>query len=236
MNEEKEIKIRILDKINLNELKKIIENIFEIKFKKIKKDRDVYFDLNDNYYFRLNHGLRIRNNEELAYKALFYIPERMKNPWFVLEKEYKLPLSKECLLILFKIANIKCNINLKNKIDNNELKNILQKLNFFEHIKINKVRHIAKNENYEMCIDFVEDLGLFIEIETNEDGYLNYLRKKIPFKYKEIRHGYTNLYAKEVMKMDIPNFKEKFLSNPDWNFLNGQKEIVKGIIKNNKQL
>jgi len=178
----------------------------------------------------LNHGIRIRNNKELAYKALFYIPERKENSWFVLEKEYALPISKEHLLELFNIINISCNFKLKELIDFNELLNIFKNLNLNEHIKIKKLRHVAKADNCEICVDFIENLGLFVEIEVQDDILLRQFLEKISFRYEEIRHGYTNLYAAEVMKIIIPEFKEKFIKNPDWNYLNGQKELIKKII------
>jgi len=234
MTEEKEIKIRVLDEVNINELKQLLENIFKIKFDNGKKDEDVYYDLKDNFYFNLNHGLRIRNKKEIAYKALFYIPERTINPWFVLEKEYQLPISKKLLLDLFSVAGIEYTSNLDDDITIKDLKNIFHELNLSEHIKINKVRYKGKNDKYEICIDLVEDLGLFVEIEATNDNLLNYFRENITFNYKEIRHGYTNLYAKEVLNIDIPNFKERFLNNSNWNFLNKQKEIVKNILKENQ--
>ncbi|MAE13311.1 hypothetical protein CMO92_01990 [Candidatus Woesearchaeota archaeon] len=231
MSEENEIKIKIVDIKSLSELINLVEETFKINFNTTKKDKDVYYDLPNNYYFNLNHGLRIRNENEIAYKALYYVPERKQNPWFVFEKEYELPISKENLLELFTIANINCDIVLKNSISIDELKEILKKLNFIEHIKINKIRQIAKNEQYELCIDLVENLGLFLEIESHDVEIIVAIQKKLPFRYKEIRHGYPNLYAKEIKKINIPDFKEKFLQNPEWNFLKGQKEIIKELLK-----
>ncbi len=232
MGEEKEIKVRILGNHSIYNIKKIIEELFDIKFESVKQDNDTYYDLKDNFYFKLNHVLRIRNDKEVAYKALFLIPEKKPNPWFVLEKEYNLPISKKDLAHLFNIANINHNMDLPNKIDSNKLKELFQKLKFIEKIKIKKTRWSAENENCKICIDSVNNLGLFVEIEVEDDSFLNIFKHKLPFQFKEIRHGYTNLYAKEVLKMKIPNFEENFSNNPDWNFLSGQKQLITQILNN----
>ena len=232
MSEEKEIKVRILDNHSIDKIKKNIEELFNIKFEGGKQDNDVYYDLKDNYYFNLNHGLRIRNDEEIAYKVLFFIPKKRPNPWFVLEKEYKLPMSKQNLMHLFNVANIDCDLKIPTIIDIHKLKEILQRLKFVEKIKIDKIRWSAKNEIYKICVDSVNKLGLFVEIEVNDDNYLDKFRNKLPFQFKEIRHGYTDLYAKEVLKIKVPNFKENFLNNPDWNYLSGQKQLITQLLNN----
>jgi adenylate cyclase class IV len=226
VKEEKEIKIKILDNISVNEVKKIVEDLFKITFNKFTLDKDVYYDYDDNFYFNHNHGLRIRNEQEIAYKVLFYLPEKKPNPWFVLEKEYDLPVFEKDLLDLFNLANIKCDLLLPKKINLVQLKEILRKLNFTEKIVIEKERLTGSNEHYTLCLDNVKNLGLFLEIEVKDDHDLDNFRNKIPFKYEEIRHGYTNLYAKDILKLTVPNFKEKFIENPDWNYFGNQKEII----------
>ena len=231
MAEEKEIKVKILDDIKINDLKKILEELFDLKFGAEKYDNDVYYDLKDNFYFNLNHGFRIRNNNEFAYKALFFILDKKPNPWFVLEKEYKLPVTKENLKSLFNASNIVFNTDL-DIIDINKLKEIFKDLSFIPIMEINKIRFSAKNKNYEICIDFIEKLGLFLEIEVKDDNFLDIFRNKLPFNFEEIRHGYTYLYAKDILKIQVPNFKDNFLKNSDWNFLEGQKQLVLDIINN----
>jgi adenylate cyclase class IV len=230
MSEEKEIKVRVLEDLSIDEIKTIIQTLFEVKFDKNEQDKDIYYDLQDDFYFKLNHGIRIRNDSKLAYKALFFIPEKKLNPWFVLEKEYKLPMSKVELENLFKVANIKCDAEISEMIDINELKQILQKLQFVEKIKIEKNRWSAKNRNYEICIDSVNHLGVFVEIEVKEDLFLEHFRNRLSFDFEEIRHGYTELYAKQILKIKVPDFKQNFIENSDWNYLAGQKELVMQIL------
>ena len=57
-------------------------------------------------------------------------------------------------------------------IDNDkEMEEIFKLLGFYEAVKVNKVRLKCQYKNYEVCIDKVEDLGDFIEVEsiTDED-------------------------------------------------------------------
>lgn len=227
MTEEKEIKVRILDAIGIDEIKSAIESEFNVKFADGHKDEDAYHDLKNYFYFRMNQGLRIRNDEEIAYKALFFIPEKEPNHWFVYEKEHKLPISKQDLIGLFDFANIRYDPGMPSSIDIDELKAILKGLGFTEKIKIRKTRWSATNKDYKICVDSVERLGSFVEIEVKDDDFLETFRKRLPFRYEEIRHGYTELYAKEVLKIKAPDFKEKFLSDPDWNYLDGQKQIIR---------
>ena len=232
--EEKEIKVRILADLSVNEIKRIIEKIFEIEFKNTRKDVDVYYDLENNFFFNLNHSLRIRNNHEITYKALFHIPERKSNPWFVLEKNYKLPVSGKNFINLLNLANINFNFKIPEIVNFSKLKNILKELNLEKKIIIKKTRWSENNKNYTIFIDSVDKLGLFVEIEVKNDSFLNFFRNKLSLRFEEIRHGYTSLYAKEVLRIKIPDFESNFRNNPDWNFLGDQKDVVRKIIDNQK--
>lgn len=95
MAEEKEIKLRIIDKLDISTIKARIEKTFNIFFCERKQHTDVYYDLQNSFYFNLKHGLRIRDNKHITYKALHFIPEKKPNHWFVLEKEYEMPVSKK---------------------------------------------------------------------------------------------------------------------------------------------
>jgi len=234
MSEEKEIKARILDDLSIDEIKTAIEKEFNVRFGDCHQDHDTYHDLKDDFYFNKNQGLRIRNDEEIAYKALFFIPEKEPNPWFVYEKEHRLPISKQDLISIFEFAKIRYKPGMPSSIDIKELKAILKGLGFAEKIKIKKTRWSASNEDYKICVDSVERLGSFVEIEVKNDAFLDKFRKRLPFRYEEIRHGYTELYAKDVLKIKVPDFKAKFLSDPDWNYLPGQRQTIRRILKNGR--
>jgi len=53
--------------------------------------------------------------------------------------------------------------------DANQMQDMLRLLNYVEVVKINKVRRKCKYQNYEICLDEVENLGNFIKIEKISD-------------------------------------------------------------------
>ena len=145
-----------------------------------------------------------------------------------------MPILKRNLVHVFESANITPHVKIQKRVDVRELKNILKKLNFVEKIKIKKMRWSAKKDEFTICIDSIKQLGLFVEIEVKDERIFERFKKMLPFHFKEIRHGYTELYAKEVLKIEVPDFKNNFKNNPDWNFLKGQKELISHIIKNQR--
>jgi len=236
MEEEKEIKIEILDKDRgVEEIKKIIEKNLGVKFSTAIKTKDCYFDSADKNLFNLNHAFRIRdaNNSSLAYKARFFVPERKENPWFILEKDLNFPLNKEDLISFLNLANKEIPKILPGEITRENIEEILNQLNLNKSIIINKKRYIASTKDYSIFLDDVESLGVFVEIEaSNNDLDLKKILSKIEFNYKQILLGYTNLYAERILKMKIPDFDKKHKKDPDWNYLPGQKEIVMRLINN----
>lgn len=50
-----------------------------------------------------------------------------------------------------------------------EMDAILRLIGLEERVKVTKTRQKAKYKNYEICLDNVEDLGFFIEVETFSD-------------------------------------------------------------------
>ncbi len=237
MEEEKEIKVEILENLTIDDLKKILEKNFNVVFSNFEEEKDVYFDFKDSFFFNINHSIRIRktsNNSSFAYKALFNIPSRKSNPWFVLEHESEIPLKKNFFQDFFNLINLDSVLN-EDNYTYPKVKNELIKNNFEEKIIIYKKRYVGLNGDLKVIIDFVENLGLFIEFEIKKgDLMINYLLKKLPFKFKEIRFGYTNLYAERVLNMKIPNFDREYKNNWKWNFLSGQEQIITKLIKNEK--
>lgn len=235
MAEEKEVKLRILeDNFDSERLRDYLKKKFELDFKE-KETVDTYYDTGDNLFFNLNHALRIRekqNNSVLTYKALFKIPERKENDWFVLEEEKEIPLSRKDMEEFLEIIKVNKNrLKIPEKAEKSDVENILSQAGFKKTIEINKKSYEAENENVSFSIDYIKNLGLFLEIEVQDDKTLKKILEKINIIFKEERFGYTNLYAKEVMGKKIPDFSEKYEKYPDWNYLEGQKEIVKEMMK-----
>jgi len=241
MKEEKEIKVQLNYQGSIPNLKKELEQIYGIDFQSCETQEDIYYDYADYTFFNLNHALRIRKSSKseftLAYKALFNIPFRTENPWFVLEYEKNLPISKnECLELLKIMCISSSDLALPELIDLNSLKDILQQLNLKMMMKIEKSRYSAEGSNFKMELDLVKELGIFLEIENNSSAQLlGEILKKLPYQKEIIKRGYTTLFAQKILKHPIPDFDNKGKNNPYWNFLPGQKEIVINIIKEEKK-
>lgn len=61
-------------------------------------------------------------------------------------------------------------IEYETKIENREaVENMLKLMGYLPVLRINKKRQIAKYKDYEICIDEVDELGHFIEIEKMSD-------------------------------------------------------------------
>lgn len=241
MKEEKEVKLEIVDKdLTLNQIKNKLEKTYNIKFNELQVQKDVYYDTPELKFFNLNHCLRIRTkfidtkeHNIFAYKALFYVPQRKSNPWFVLEKEFKLPTNTKQLKELSKISSLDFKIN-KDKILLNDIETKFKSLSIKKMITINKTRYKSKVKDFTICIDEVKNLGLFIEFEVKQTKILKRLIELMPINYKRIRFGYTNLYVKRVLKQNIIDLKSKYFENQNWNYLNKQKDIVTHIINKNE--
>lgn len=239
MQEEKEIKIEILNKkINFASLRRKIEDLYKIKFVKNSYSQDYYYDDYKNRFFNLNHAIRIRRSDKgasLCYKALFKVPQRTENPWFVLEKELGFPISKKNFIEFANLISLDLNIlDLPEKIEEGLIDGFFNQIGLRQTITINKSRLESSKENgFHVILDRVEKLGTFVEVEAEEDDLLKEFISKFPFLNREIRYGYTNLYAERVLGLHIPDFNKKYQQNPNWNYLNSQKKIVKDLMSKN---
>lgn len=236
MEEEREVKVRILDNLSLEDLKQVIEESFGVSLNNFTTEKDTYFDLDNRFYFNNNHGLRVRrgsNGDFFTYKALFSVPHRIDNPWYVLESEEKLPIRYNRLQEILELANIKKdNIPSKTFFSHDELVSILSDKGFTEDIIISKNRYFGSTSDFTFYADDVLDLGIFLEIEAKKTQLPISALTNLNLQYEEIRFGYPNLYAKEVLKKELPNMHLKFSENSSWNYLPNQKEIVDNLIHN----
>jgi adenylate cyclase, class 2 len=99
-------------------------------------------------------------------------------------------------------------------VDNvDEIAAIINKLDFCEVLRVNKVRQKCKYNNYEICLDEVEGLGEFIEIEQQiESGddkavsaQLSSFLQNLGIKAEDqVKEGYDTLLFK---KNTIPSLK-----------------------------
>ncbi|PIN88826.1 class IV adenylate cyclase [Candidatus Pacearchaeota archaeon CG10_big_fil_rev_8_21_14_0_10_34_76] len=189
MNEEVEIKVALLNRdvleIKLNEIAQLLKE---------KVQKDEYFTPRHEDFFDLDppvEYLRIRNENgknELHYNFL-HLDE---NKLLLKTDEYETSVG-----------------------DPEMMKTILEKLDMVNKVTVTKKRKTYTYDNFEICLDFIEELGDFIEVEakkiigsvegTREKCY-EILReigaefKEIPLKFR----GYPLMVlAKEAGKFKI---------------------------------
>ena len=105
------------------------------------------------------------------------------------------------------------NIEHETEIDNpEEADRIIKLLGFHEEIKVSKARIKCNYKDYEICIDEVEDLGNFIEVEKLiqdddktdnkiiEDEMINFLESLNIKKEDRVLKGYDTLTYENNMK------------------------------------
>jgi|SRR3989339_1421773 len=94
-------------------------------------------------------------------------------------------------------------------IDNvEEMKEILKLLGYIQAVKINKTRIKCKYNEYEICIDQVDDLGDFVEVEkiTDQDAVLvqrellEFLQSVGVDKDNIVMNGYDTLMYRKLNK------------------------------------
>ena len=92
--------------------------------------------------------------------------------------------------------------------DGNELESMLQIMDYYAAMQINKVRRKTRYGEYEICLDQVEGLGSFIEVEkiTEEDAkkvqkeLMEFLISLGIDKKSRIKHGYDMLLLPTLQK------------------------------------
>jgi adenylate cyclase class IV len=245
-NEEKEIKVRLSE----DECKLLISELQLIQPIKHSKQKDIYYDRQDLYITNLNRGLRIRYDGDepkyLEFKSLFFNIKK-DNPWFIEENTFNLPLLCEdyykLLTILLRLHLLPLNkdtylwlIRQKwdchNYIDGiKSLNKCLLKANLVPMITVKKERTEYEKNRVIYTFDYIEGLGHFLEIESQNEDPVKIL-KRLPIEdYQIVRNGYNDMIAVNIPSY-LPNEEKqrRFRENPGWNILPNEKEVVEEML------
>ena len=153
MNQTKEITV----KVNLTK-QELIDLLINKQYKKIDKYimNDIYFvkkdtDLSQNSLNLFKNYILIRELNELTF------PEQNKIQYTNKIKKYD---DKENI-----ISEFKTSVEIKNKEEGIKF---LNSLNYQELIKITDLIEVYQKDDFKICIQYVNDKYLFIEIESND--------------------------------------------------------------------
>lgn len=184
MRKEIEVKAKVRDP------QKLFDNLKALKItlsEKITQDDETFVDDNFGDYSTLQSGknvLRIRKNNE---RYIFTLKQPQKNELDCIEKETDIT-------------------------DPEEFRDALLLMGYRPVVKINKVRRKAKYKDYELCVDEVEGLGTYIEVEkiTDENDDSEAVQREL-FQFLESlgidktdqeMHGYDTLIYLNKLKGD----------------------------------
>jgi len=155
---EVEILVEVLDNKN-----KILASLKKFKFKGKKKTQDIYF------FDHLRKNLQAKDGKIL--KEWFRIRKKNHENYITYKED------------VFEKDKWTHSHEYETKIqDLDVLKQIIEKLGFKELIKINNIKHTYESPDYEIVLEEVEDLGLFLEVEklkVRGNADISRIRKEI---------------------------------------------------------
>jgi|BEDMetMinimDraft_2_1075160.scaffolds.fasta_scaffold01435_2 adenylyl cyclase CyaB, putative len=145
MRKEREIKIRV-NRENIKEVEGRLKSI-GAKFLGEYKESDIYYNNCQRNFGQTDEAVRLRIRSD-----------------GLLELTYKGPREKSGMKVREEV-----NVNLSS-VEIESLKYIFNKLGLKEFHVVNKVRRYYIVKEFTICIDEVEGLGNFIEIESNDSN------------------------------------------------------------------
>ncbi|MBU0461789.1 MAG: CYTH domain-containing protein [Nanoarchaeota archaeon] len=231
MDEEKEIKILVTK--DAASLKRMLSDFGATHHSSVTQS-DVYYDFPDAKLHSIQHGLRIRIEDNkpknLEFKALFHLPEKQGHPWHVVESSFSFPIKDvKGLNKIFSLLGLP-SISEK-EISYDDLKIFFKSNDLSASMTINKERVTMKKDDVEFMIDNVDRLGLFLEVETANSRPHEVLEQLGLAGEERFALGYTGLYAKKFLKEDPEDKLKKFKQDPFWNVLPSEREFVETLHK-----
>lgn len=172
MCSETEAKLRVS---NLSEVERVAEQLggrFTGEFRQI----DSYFDDKAGNLLRQDKGLRIRmeSNKSAGKTEAYLTWKGTKNPG-----EYK---NRE---------EIELGIS-----DDNAMEKILQRLGYDIRLRVIKTRRVWEIDGCSLCLDKVEGIGEFVEIEGEDSDRITELQNKLGLgELKHIEKTYAEMRA-----------------------------------------
>ncbi len=146
---EVEFKFQVLDE---NE---VLEFLKKLEFVSEKRGMDVYLDTAEGNLFKKGIFVRIRDGESLDFKY------NLEQNWHEHCDEHSFILPLENISGVNDNCKILGLVEVKKDLEEFKVKN-----NLMESVVIDKKRKKFKDEEFEYCLDFIEGLGLFLEIEA----------------------------------------------------------------------
>jgi adenylate cyclase class 2 len=176
--------LEIEAKVKVKNLETIAGKLRRIgaRFLHTVREQDLYFNSLDGKLLNSNCGLRLRKRK--------WDSSTPKTQVFL---TYKGPTGKSAF---------KSRREIQVQVDNYDaIKNILVQLGYKKHLTVNKLRHIWQLGKCEICLDKVQGLGTFIEVEGPNEKIITTALHKLGFdKTQHISSGYVRMLAMKKSK------------------------------------
>lgn len=225
--EEKEIKLSITSEDYFR-----LKSLFGPYFTEEKNQRDVYFDTDTFFYESHKHSIRLRYEEgrmNFALKILFYLDNR--EDWYVYEQESPLPISADFLAGIFYILGLDYDNYNQDMLSEQDLIDTLAIAGLKPKITITKKRNIYNYKGAEISLDYIKELGYFIEIEKHDFPWE--IVDELGLKdYHEVRTGYTDIYTDKYYPDKLPHsstIKQFYDTDSKWNVLKNEEDLYNNL-------
>jgi len=240
-NIEKEVKFIIKSNITIPELNQFLIQL-QLSPKHQVFQKDVYWDNQNCKIINLKRGLRIRyisnKVKDFEFKSLF----KGQNGQYVVEEQKLLVNGQLDVSALKKILVNRLNICRLNNFESNfySLESYLSKLGLLPIVTLEKNRSIwiDQNNEIEVSVDIISNLGTFVEVEqvSNFNQIYNKVVYKLEnsnFTIRDITHsGYLDLILNKNDKIiSKSEFERKFTKNNMWNIQHNEKHIYLSLTK-----
>lgn len=134
--------------------------------------------------------LGIKLSPPITQRDLVYFPKDLVSDFTNMDKRGKrtkapaLRIREQGKKIIFTykipVSNNLDKLEFESGIDNPEaMASICEQLGFVLHVRVNKIRRKASFNGYEICLDEVEELGTFIEVEKMSDEPGEVIQKEL---------------------------------------------------------
>ncbi|NWJ53058.1 MAG: CYTH domain-containing protein [Bacteroidetes bacterium] len=181
---------------------RLTQLLSEFKKEGIEKfQEDVYFDTEQKDLFKHGVFIRIRNGKLAEIK---YNPNKSDSSHLDCEEtRFELPFTLSGISAL-RVFLEQLGISDKGIINQDDSLSVLKSFGLYTFVTISKKRTVYTKPGVEFCIDFVEDLGRFIEIESvNQELSNSYQKWANNEGIKPIPVGYVELYLRQH---DFPTY------------------------------
>lgn len=217
MAREKEIKLIL--KIPLGEF---VERVCERGYQPLHKieQTDIYFDTRDWYLYEHVAALRLRQvngkDDSFCFKKVYYFPNR-REKYYVEEIEVSLPLS--WLIEVNQIFERLGIPKIEEILTSRQLTDYLAQHQYFDEQKMPKARTVYACGADEIVIDEVDQVGVIVELECQENEPLEIVGSLLDeSEWERSIEGTSYIWLRRVkgLSSHLSNL-EKFSQKPDWN-------------------